>query len=72
VHADPVDPMPTHEDHALLRELTAETSTPSSRHAVQGRTRRRRSSSFYCWVAPWPASRSPAARSAIANAALAL
>ncbi|GAB7071518.1 FAD-binding oxidoreductase [Mycobacterium hodleri] len=25
VHADPVDPMPTHEDHALLRELTAET-----------------------------------------------
>ena len=25
VHADPVDPMPVHEDHALLRELTAET-----------------------------------------------
>ena len=25
VHADPVDLMPTHEDHALLRELTAET-----------------------------------------------
>jgi len=25
VHADPVDPMPAHEDHALLRELTAET-----------------------------------------------
>lgn len=24
VHADPVDPMPTHEDHALLRELSAE------------------------------------------------
>jgi hypothetical protein len=24
VHADPVDPMPTHEDHALLRELTPE------------------------------------------------
>jgi hypothetical protein len=24
VHADPVDPMPTHEDHGLLRELTAE------------------------------------------------
>ena len=25
VHADPVDPMPTHEGHALLRELTADT-----------------------------------------------
>jgi hypothetical protein len=25
VHADPVDPMPTHEAHALLRELSAET-----------------------------------------------
>ncbi|MDX1888660.1 FAD-binding oxidoreductase [Mycolicibacterium sp. 050158] len=25
VHADPVDPMPVHEGHALLRELTAET-----------------------------------------------
>ncbi|TPG34474.1 hypothetical protein [Mycolicibacterium hodleri] len=25
VHADPVDPMPTHEDHALLRELSADT-----------------------------------------------
>lgn len=25
VHADPVDPMPVHEDHALLREMTAET-----------------------------------------------
>lgn len=25
VHADPVDPMPTHEDHAMLRELTPET-----------------------------------------------
>jgi FAD/FMN-containing dehydrogenase len=24
VHADPVDPMPTHEDHALLRELPAD------------------------------------------------
>ena len=24
VHADPVDPMPTHEDHALLRELSAD------------------------------------------------
>jgi len=24
VHADPVDPMPLHDDHALLRELTAE------------------------------------------------
>ncbi|MDT5153068.1 MAG: hypothetical protein QOI01_4801 [Mycobacterium sp.] len=24
-HADPVDPMPTHEPHALLRELSAET-----------------------------------------------
>ncbi len=24
VHADPVDPMPTHEDHTLLRELPAE------------------------------------------------
>ena len=24
VHADPVDPMPTHEDHALLREMSAE------------------------------------------------
>jgi hypothetical protein len=24
VHADPVDPMPSHEDHALLRELTPE------------------------------------------------
>ncbi len=25
VHADPVDPMPAHEDHAVLREVTAET-----------------------------------------------
>lgn len=25
VHADPVDPMPTHEDHALLREMSHET-----------------------------------------------
>src|SRR3954452_1328554 len=25
VHADPVDPMPAHEDHALLREMSDET-----------------------------------------------
>jgi hypothetical protein len=45
VHADPVDPMPTHEDHALLRELGPRRSTQFWPRVVPDRSHRRRSSS---------------------------